>query len=74
LAPASAEIEPGLVQVEEYKGIRAGTYYVATVVVPNAHGEMKEGMSGTAKIYSSRRSAVGFAWQTARDFLGRKIW
>lgn len=74
LAPASTEIEPGLVQVEDYKGMRSGTYYVASVVVPNPHREMKEGMSGTAKIYSRRRSAIGFAWQTARDFLGRKIW
>ncbi len=74
LGPASTEVEPGLVQVEEYKGIRASTYYVATVVVPNPHSEMKEGMSGTAKIYSRRRSAIGFAWQTARDFFGRKVW
>ncbi len=74
LAPASTEIEPGLVQAEEYKGIRVGAYYVATVIVPNPQGEMKEGMSGTAKIYSTRRSAIGFTWQTARDFLGRKIW
>jgi putative peptide zinc metalloprotease protein len=74
LAPASTEVEPGLVQVEKYKGIRAGTYYVATVVVPNPHGEMMEGMTGTAKIYSRRRSAIEFAWQTACDFLGRKMW
>jgi HlyD family secretion protein len=74
LAPASTEVEPGLVQVEEYKGIRASAYYVATVVLPNPGGEMKEGMSGTAKIYSRRRSAIGFAWQTAHDFLERKIW
>lgn len=74
LAPASTEVEPGLVQVEKYKGIRASTYYVATVVVPNPHSEMKEGMSGTAKIYSRRRSAIQFAWQTARNFMGRKIW
>jgi len=74
LAAASTEIEPGLVQAAEYKGIRVGAYYVATVAVPNPHGEMKEGMSGTAKIYSVRRSAIGVTWQTARDFLGRKIW
>jgi len=74
LAPASTEIEPGLLPVAEYEGIRASTYYVATVVVPNQHGELREGMSGTAKIYSRRRSAIRFVWQTARDFLGRKIW
>ena len=74
LAPASAEIEPGIVQIEEYKGIRSSTYYVASVEVPNPGAEMKQGMSGTAKIYSQRRSVLGFAWQATRDFLGRKIW
>jgi putative peptide zinc metalloprotease protein len=74
LAPASTEIEPGLVHVQEYKGIRAPTYYVAIVAVPNRQGLLREGMSGTAKIDSVRRSAAGYAWRMARDFLGRKIW
>jgi multidrug efflux pump subunit AcrA (membrane-fusion protein) len=74
IAPASTEIELGLVPAQEYRGIRPPAYYAVTVVIGNVQGSLREGMSGTAKIFSRRRSLAGFAWQEVRDFLGRKIW
>jgi hypothetical protein len=74
LAPASADIEPGLVHKEDYKGILTSSYYVATVMVANDHRELFDGMSGTAKIYRNRRSLASLAWREAREFLGRKFW
>ena len=50
LAPASTDIEPGVVPQEDYKGIRTSAYYVATVLVANGQGKLLDGMSGTAKI------------------------
>jgi hypothetical protein len=32
------------------------------------------GMTGTAKIYTKRRSIAGMAWRTASDFVRRKLW
>ena len=74
LAPASTDIEPGLVPQEDYKGIRTSTYYVATVLVANGQGKLLDGMSGTAKIYSARASLAGLVWRHVHEFLGRKFW
>ena len=74
LAPASTDIEPGLLHKEDYRGIRASTYYVATVMVPNDQRALLEGMSGTAKIYSARHSLASLAWRGIREFLARKLW
>jgi hypothetical protein len=74
LAPASTEIEPGLVHKADYKGLRDSTFYVATVMVPNDQGKLFDGMSGTAKIYWERSNLAGLAWRAVREFLGRKLW
>ncbi len=74
LAPASTDIEPGLVPQEAYKGIRTSAYYVATVLVANGQNKLLDGMSGTAKIYSARASLAGLVWRHVHEFLGRKLW
>ena len=74
LAPVSSEAEKGLFSGQEYKGIESPRYYVAKIPVSNSGGLLKEGFTGTAKIFVRRRSFVGFAWQGVYDFLGRKLW
>ena len=74
ITPASSDIDPGLVHVEEYKGIRPPVYYAATVLVANQDGDLLDGMAGTARIYSTRRSMAGLAWRAVYEFLGRKFW
>jgi len=74
IAPAATDIEPGLVHQEEYKGIRAPTYYVATLTIPNDQRKLLDGTSGTAKIYWGHRSVAGLAWREVREFVERKIW
>lgn len=74
LAPASSEIEKGLFDAQEYKGIQASRYYVAKVLVPNPDERLKDGFTGTAKIFVRRRSLAGFTWQSMNDFLQRKLW
>lgn len=74
IAPASTEIETGLIHKEDYKGILASTYYVATVLVANDQRELFDGMSGTAKIYGARRSLASLGLRGVRQFLGRKFW
>jgi putative peptide zinc metalloprotease protein len=74
LAPASSEVEKGLFDQQEYKGIQASRYYVAKIPVPNSSGALKDGFTGTAKIFVRRRSIAAFIWQGVNDFLGRKIW
>jgi multidrug resistance efflux pump len=74
IAPASSEMPHGLIPEEKYKGIAQPAYYVATVLLLNPGGKMRFGMSGDAKIEIRRQSAVGFVWETIREFLQRKIW
>jgi putative peptide zinc metalloprotease protein len=74
LAPASSEAEKGLFSGQEYKGIESSRYYVAKIPVPNSGGLLKDGFTGTAKIFVRRRNLAGFAWQGVDDFLGRKLW
>ena len=74
ISPAAAEIEPGLESPSKYKGLVPPRYYAVTVQEPNADGKLMDGMSGTAKIYTSRRSLVGRAWRTGSDFVRRKVW
>jgi putative peptide zinc metalloprotease protein len=74
LAPASTDIEAGLINAEDYEGIRLPHYYVATVVIPNDDRLLKEGMSATTKIYSDRHSIAALAWRASRELLARKIW
>jgi putative peptide zinc metalloprotease protein len=74
IAPVSSEIEPGLEPKPEYKGLVAPGYYAVTVQEPNGKGNLMDGMTGTAKIYTVRRSIAGLAWRTTADFVRRKLW
>ena len=74
ISPATLDLAPGLVHVEQYKGSAPPPYYVATVLVPNLHGIIRAGASGDAKILVARRSAASFLWEGTREFVQRKIW
>jgi len=74
IAPASAQIESGLVEESKYKGIRPPNFYVAELQVENPGEELKSGVSGMAKIFIERRSLAGMIWEPVLDFLRRKIW
>jgi putative peptide zinc metalloprotease protein len=73
LAPASSNIEPGLMQKDQLAGIRAPRFYIGNVELIN-RGDLREGMSGDAKILVGRRSAAGLAWRFGRDLVGRRLW
>lgn len=73
LAPASSSIESGLIEKAQLEGIRVPKFYIATVELQN-QGELREGMSGNAKILVGRRSIAGFAWRFTRDLVARRMW
>jgi putative peptide zinc metalloprotease protein len=74
IMPASSQLEPGLVKLAQYKGIRPPAYYTVLITLDNEGGTLREGMSGTALIYSARRSVAAMFLEVARDFAGRKFW
>lgn len=74
LAPQSSQIDPGLAQDTQFKGLSAPNFYVAQIDVGNPQGRLKPGMVGTARIYGERRTLAGLAWQQAFRFFARKVW
>jgi putative peptide zinc metalloprotease protein len=73
VAPASTTIEPGLLPKEQLKGINPPRFYVGSVLLPNP-GDLRDGMTGNAKIFVTRRSLAGFTWIFFHDLVDRKIW
>jgi putative peptide zinc metalloprotease protein len=74
ISPLSTEIDPGLGELIQYKGLRPPNFYVADLIVGNSNGILKPGMVGVARIYARRQGIAGFAWQEVSNFLGRKVW
>jgi putative peptide zinc metalloprotease protein len=74
IAPAATSLAPGLAHVQDYKGIPTPHFYEVMVRADNASGDLREGMTGTAKIYIGRRPLIVSTYQMARDFIRRKLW
>jgi hypothetical protein len=74
IAPVTAAMTEGLVAKEKYfEGFRQPLYYATMIDLPS-QGFLREGMPGTGKIRTGRRSVAGFAWRLAQDSFGRKLW
>jgi putative peptide zinc metalloprotease protein len=74
VAPASAQIPAGLIDLTKYKGLRPPNFYGAELLLANPRGDLRPGMIGTARLYGRRTSLARLAWKSVTDFLGRKIW
>jgi putative peptide zinc metalloprotease protein len=75
ILPAAAPEEPVTAdKTPERAGRRLSNYFAAVLEFPNADGALKEGMTGTAKIYGRRTPR---AWQWAREawrWLRSQVW
>jgi putative peptide zinc metalloprotease protein len=74
IAPVSSEIEPGLTEASQFKGLHAPKFYLVDLLVANPDGRLKPGMVGLARIYGQRRSAAALAGREFTRFLARKVW
>jgi putative peptide zinc metalloprotease protein len=74
ISPAAEEAAAGLESVVRYKGLHPPPYYVVDALVPNPNEELRSGMTGDAKIFSSRQSMAYFAAREVREFVSRKVW
>ncbi len=72
LAPTFALAE-GLISKDQLQGVNPPRYYMATVWLKN-DGELKPGMTGTAKVLVAHRSLAGFGFEFTRDLIARKVW
>jgi len=76
LSPANSSLESGLVSKSPYTGVHAPGYYLAIVKLNDKSDNIvqRQGMVGSAKIYSRHRSAAGFAWEFVREMMARRLW
>jgi len=74
IAPATSEMEAGVMEKEKYVGLHAPHYYLADIVVPNQSCNLKIGMTGEARIFVRRRSLAGLMGEVITDFVSRKLW
>jgi hypothetical protein len=73
VSPTSSAIAEGLIAKEQLQGLNPPRYYLGVVLLEN-DGTLRDGMSGSAKIFVARRSLAGFSWRFARDIVNRKLW
>lgn len=74
ISPNSSAVADGLMHKVDFKGVHESQYYTADILIPNADGQLRDGMPGTAKVLVGRRSLAGFLWQGVHEFAARKLW
>ena len=74
IAANPVEIDPSLQAKAGLKGMNPPHYYPVNLVVENADGVLRPGMTGAARLYGDRRSLLGLGWESVRSFFERKIW
>jgi putative peptide zinc metalloprotease protein len=74
ITESSWQIDPSLNEANKLKGLNPPSFYLVDLVLTNADGRMKPGMTGLARIYGRRRSIAGLCWEGISHFAGRKVW
>jgi HlyD family secretion protein len=74
ITPVSQASDPTVINQTKFKGLHPPQFYLVELLVSDAHGGLKPGMAGVARIYGKRMSLAGLGLETLRTMLGRKIW
>lgn len=74
ITPLSVSGDAALSEQTKFKGLHPPQFYAVELPVGNGDGQLRPGMAGVARIYGKRMSLAGFAWNTLRIVLGRKVW
>jgi putative peptide zinc metalloprotease protein len=71
--PLSSQIDPALAEKSQLSGIVKAPSYVGFVSLRN-DGSLREGMTGTAKLFVRRQSLATMATRFARDLAESRFW
>jgi putative peptide zinc metalloprotease protein len=75
ISPAARELPEGLEAPPKYEGIRNPAFFTVDILLPNSAGDLRPGMTGTAKLYGSRRrSVLGSVLEPLLDAVARRLW
>lgn len=73
ISPTSVPIAEGLIPKDRLEGINPPHFYLGTAVLQN-DGELRAGMTGSAKVLAGRRSLAVLCIRFWRDLVDRKVW
>lgn len=73
IAPLSSEIDPSLAEKDQLNGIVPPPFYLGFVHLQN-DGTLRDGMTGTAKLFVRRRSLAEMTARFGRDLVLRRFW
>ena len=59
---------------EGLRGLNGPHFFLVDLMVDNADGTLRPGMTGVARVYGRRRSLGARGWEWVANFWGRKIW
>jgi putative peptide zinc metalloprotease protein len=73
ISDLSSEIDPSLREKEQLSGIVQPPFYIGSVSL-GQDPTLREGMTGTAKLFVRRRSPAELVWRFTRDLVQRRLW
>ncbi|MGI9104594.1 MAG: efflux RND transporter periplasmic adaptor subunit [Terriglobales bacterium] len=74
VSPTSQEPRSGLMPQEHYQGLRPPSFFAVDILLDNRDGKLRDGMTGTAKIFGRRRGLLPSMAQPVVDAIARRLW
>jgi putative peptide zinc metalloprotease protein len=74
ISPVAREAAPGLMRSSDYSGLHAPKYFTVDLIARGNGPGLREGTTGTAKIYGERRSIAATLLRPAFEALARRLW
>jgi multidrug resistance efflux pump len=74
ISPASEVPDEALVARAGYKGMKLPEFFVVTVELANPSGTVRDGMTGTARIYAERRGIIPTVLEPLTTAIARRFW
>lgn len=70
----AVNLPQGLVESQDYKGVKLPVFYSARMVLPSSAGSPRLGTAGLAKIFGARRSLAGHTLIVVLNLIKAHIW
>ena len=73
MSAAGREVPPGLIPAQQFSGLNPPTYFTLDVGIADS-ALIRDGMTGTAKIFGERRSLAGEVLRPFFEAVARRVW
>jgi len=73
ISTAASEVPPGLILAQQFSGLHPPSYFTVDLAIADP-ASLRDGMTGTAKIFGERRSLAGEILRPFFEAVSRRIW